>query len=179
MAAVLSATLIKDRLIPYQLEVIGTVGVLFIIVALLFTLVFWSKLHRVLTYFVVATFVLLALLTFLQIRYVVSVNIGREDERGNVPEHHFLIGYQLTEEGKREREESLGPNQSEKYYIENGGYDLIPVWYGQSYTVMAVIYTLVYILFVTCMVITMGGLLRRSGELMADAVTPESSGHGS
>lgn len=71
VAATLSATLIKQRLIPEQLGVIGTVGGLFIIVALLLSLVFWSKLHKILVPNVIATFLLLTLLTFIQIQYVV------------------------------------------------------------------------------------------------------------
>jgi hypothetical protein len=173
VAAGLSATLIRDRLIPNQLDVIGTVGVLFIIVALLLTLVFWSKIHKVLAYVAVTTLVLLILLTFIQISYVVTVNLGKKDEQGKIPEYHLLIGYQLTKEGRKEREESLGPNQSEKYYIENGGYDLIPIWYGTSYTVMAIAYTLIYMLFAMSIVLTMGGLLRQGGEALITSLTSD------
>jgi hypothetical protein len=164
--AVLSATLIKERLIPEQIDVIGTVGALFISVSLLLTLAFWSRLQTLLPYFALASLITLSLLTFIQVRYVVTANVGPKDKEGKVPEQHFLIGYRLTDEGKKELDEKLGPNQSEKYYIESGGYTLIPVWYGSSYRVMTVAYTVAYMLFVMCVVLTMGGILRRGGELL-------------
>lgn len=163
VAAVLSATLIKKRLIPDQLDYIGTVGVLFIAVAALITLAFWTRLQRLLPYFALASLITLSLLTFIQVRFVVTANIGPPDKDGKVPEHHFLIGYRLTDEGKKERDEQLGANRSEDYYIENGGYDLIPFWYGSSYKVMEVTYTITYLLFAMCVVLTLGGILTRSG----------------
>lgn len=163
LAAYLSATLVKERLIPQQLEVIGTVGTLFIIVALLLTLVYWTKLSKRLTAFVIVTIIALCTLTFVQIQYVVAANVGQRSASGVIPEHHFLIGYQLTDYGKA-RSKTLGENKSEKEYIETGGYDKIPEWYGTSYKVMAVFYTLAYMLFVVGVVLILGGILQRGGD---------------
>jgi hypothetical protein len=163
LAAYLSATLIKERLIPEQLEVIGTVGTFFILVALLLTFVYWPKLSKILTACVIVTIVALCALTFVQIQYVVAANVGQRNESGAIPEYHFLIGYQLTEYGKN-RGATLGENKSEKQYIETGGYDLIPLWYGTSFKIMAVAYTLFYMLFVVGVVLMMGGILQRGGN---------------
>src|SRR4051812_39593751 len=92
--------LIKDRLIPEQLDVISTVGSLFILVALLLTLVFWNSIHRILKLSAAVTCVTLVLITFIQINYVVTANVGQPaTPGGQPPEHHFLIGYKLTEAG--------------------------------------------------------------------------------
>ena len=168
LAAYLSSTLIKERLIPEQLGVIGTVGTFFILVALLLTLAYWSKLHKALTPFVIVTCIALLALTFMQLNYVVAANVGQPDEKGVAPEHHFLIGYELTDYGNK-RGELLGQNKSEKEYIETGGYDLIPLWYGNSYKVMAVLYTSAYMLFVVGVVVVGGALLRRGGDAAVEA----------
>lgn len=175
VAGALSATLIKKRLIPEQLEVIGTVGVFFIIVALLLTLVFWSKLKRVLVRSMIVTLLSLILLTFIQIQYVVTVNIGQPDEKGRIPEHHLLIGYKLTEYGHK-RIEPLGANESEKHYIEWGGYTEIPLWYGASFTVMKAAYAFTYMLFTIGVVITEGGLLRQGGHALVSSLAPGEEG---
>lgn len=158
-AGALSPTLIRVRLIPEQLEVIGTLGMFFIIVALLLTLVVWSRLNRALVISVIVTVLSLILLSFIQIQYVVTVNIGQADEKGRIPEHHFLVGYELTEYGHK-RIETLGSNESEKHYIEWGGYTEIPLWYGTSYTVIKGAYFLTYMLFTIGVVITEGGLFQ-------------------
>src|SRR5689334_12730537 len=122
LAAYLSSTLIKDRLIPEQLEVIGTVGTFFILVALLLTMIYWNNLSRHLTKFIVVTIVALCLLTFIQIQYVVTANVGSRNEAGVVPEHNFLIGFRLTDYGNArgkivlENGQMLGDNRPEKQY---------------------------------------------------------------
>jgi hypothetical protein len=99
LAAYLSSTLIKERLIPEQLEVIGTVGTFFILVALLLTIIYWNNLSRALTLFILVTIVALCLLTFMQIQYVVTANVGPPNKAG-IAENNFLIGFKLTEYGQ-------------------------------------------------------------------------------
>lgn len=163
LAAYLSATLIKERLIPEQLGFLGTVGPLFIIVALLLTLAYWNRLSKFLSVFVIVTIISLCTLTFIQIGYVVDANVGQASASGVSPEHHFLIGCRLTDYGKA-RGAKLGENKSEKQYIEIGGYDKIPQWYGSSYTLMQVLYTAAYMLFVVGVVLLVGGILQRTGD---------------
>jgi len=66
--------------------------------------------------------------------------------------------------------QTLGRNQPEKHYIEHGGYDLIPLWYGKSYKVMAMIYTLTYMLFAVGVVLTEGGLLRQGDDALINSL---------
>ncbi|HJP92552.1 MAG TPA: hypothetical protein VJ875_11390 [Pyrinomonadaceae bacterium] len=175
LAAYLSSSLIKERLIPEQLEVIGTVGTFFILIALLLTIIYWSNLSSRLTKFILVTIIALCLLTFIQIQYVVTANVGSPNQVGVAPEHNFLIGFRLTAYGKDrakivlENGQMLGENQPEKVYIENLGYDLIPLWYGNSYKFMAVAYTLLYMLFVVSIVLTFGGILQRGGDAAVQA----------
>lgn len=174
VTAYLSSTLIKQRLIPEQLEVIGTVGSFFILVALLLTLIYWKKLSRALTLFVIVTIVALCLLTFIQIQYVVTANVGPPNKAG-VAENNFLIGFKLTDYGQRRGQtrlvdgQMLGENKPEERYIEVLGYDQIPLWYGNSYKFMAVAYTVLYMLFVVGIVLTFGGALRQGGDAAVQA----------
>jgi len=175
LAAYLSSSLIKERLIPEQLEVIGTVGTFFILIALLLTIIYWSNLSSRLTKFIFVTIIALCLLTFIQIQYVVTANVGSPNQAGVAPEHNFLIGFRLTAYGKDrakivlENGQMLGENRPEKVYIELLGYDLIPLWYGYSYNFMAVAYTLLYMLFVVGIVLTFGGILQRGGDAAVQA----------
>lgn len=179
-AAYLSSTLIKERLIPEQLEVIGTVGSFFILVALLLTLIYWNKLSRVLSLFIIVTIVALCLLTFIQIQYVVKANVGPPNKAG-VAENNFLIGFKLTEYGQQRGQtrlvdgEMLGENKPEEQYIEVLGYDQIPLWYGNSYKFMAVAYTLLYMLFVVGIVLAFGGTLREGGDAAIQAWAAQGS----
>jgi hypothetical protein len=155
--AALSATLIRDRLIPYQLGVIGTVGALFILVGLLITLIAQAKLRKYLRLFVAAACVSLVLLTLLQIYCVVTV-----ENYGNPPAaHHFLIGYSLTEQGKSWVNDA--GSGSPEMAIGAVGYKRIPVMYGTSYSVVEALYPLTYIAFVVAVVLTLGGILTSRG----------------
>jgi hypothetical protein len=180
LAAYLSSTLIKERLIPEQLEVIGTVGTFFILVALLLTIIYWNNLSRALTLFILVTIVALCLLTFMQIQYVVTANVGPPNKAG-IAENNFLIGFKLTEYGQQRGQtrlvsgEMLGENKPEKQYIEVLGYDQIPLWYGNSYKFTAVAYTLLYMLFVVGIVLTFGGILQRGGDAAVEAWAAQAS----
>lgn len=161
-----SRTLIKQRLIPSQLEVIGTVGSLFILVGLLLTLVYWSRLHKFLSASIIATCISLLALTIMHLNFVKSIKAGQPAQ-----EYNYLIGYSLTEEGRHRGDpEHCGPLGSEEAYIECGGSDRIPAWYGTSYTVMKTAYTLLYLLFMVGVVLTIGGVLRRGGNELVELV---------
>lgn len=168
-----SRTLIKDRLIPSQaeLQTIGSVGSLFILVGLLLTLVFWSRLHRILTASMLVTCSTLVLLTLVHLNFVKTVRLGNPSQ-----EYHYLIGYSLTEEGQhRSDPDNCGKLSSEEEYIECGGSHRIPAWYGTSYVVMRIAYTAFYLLFMVGVVLTIGGILRRGGSELVTLIAAEDS----
>lgn len=168
-----SRTLIKDRLIPSQpeLQTIGAVGSLFILVGLLLTLVFWSRLHKILTASMVVTCTTLVLLTLVHLSFVKTVRLGNPPQ-----EYHYLIGYSLTDAGQhRSDPDSCGKLGSEEAYIECGGSDRIPAWYGTSYVVMRTAYTALYLLFMVAVVLTVGGILRRGGPELVTLIAGEDS----
>lgn len=156
--AVLSSTLIRDSLIPYQLNVIGTISGFMIIVGLIIALVYQSKLNEYIRSFLIICCTSLILLLFFQINYVVTL-----ENYGNPPAtYRFIIGCKLTEKGK-EWVRDLGTGSSE-VAIGNVGYKRIPVMYGTSYYVMAILYSIIYILFVLGIVLTLGGILYQKGN---------------
>lgn len=156
--AVLSATLIRARLIPYQLSVLGTIGALFILVGLLITLAYQSQLKKYLASFIVTSCVTLVLLTLLQIFFVVAV-----ENYGDPPRtHYFLVGYELTEQGKSWMKD-IGSGRPETT-IGNVGYKRIPIMYGTSYLIIQAIYSFNYLIFVLAVVLALGGILMLGGN---------------
>jgi len=173
--AILSNTLIKSRLIPLQLDVIGTVGALFILVSLLLTLVYWNKLHKYLNAYVIISGIALMALTFIQLQYVITAHVGEPiTPGGQIPEQQYLIGFKLTEYGEQ-RGELLGSGKSEKEYIELGGEGEIPKWYGSSFEITKLGYALFYMIFVVSAVLTLAGVLRRSGNIVIESQDGQST----
>ena len=56
---------------------------------------------------------------------------------------------------------TLGDNQPEKQYTEVLRYGLIPLWYSNSYKIVAIAYTLLYMLFVLMIVLAVGGMFQQ------------------
>ena len=153
--AVLSPTLIKARLIPDQIDFLGTLGMLFILASTLAALVFWEKLNKPLVWFVIGSCLALIMLTFIQSQYVVEPNLGHPPE-----ERHLLIGYQLTQKGNEDWQALEATNATE--FVALGGYTDIPLWYGRSYAITKLAYVFSYMGFAIGVVLTLGGIVRRS-----------------
>lgn len=157
--AQLSRTLIRDNLVPEQQSYIGEIGALFILVSLLFTLVYWSNLHRHLRVFAIVSCLALTTLMLVQIFFVVTV-----DNYGEPPAaHRYLVGFKLSGQGET-WVSRVGANRSRADYIKDVGSDRIEEMYGVSYQIVALAYSVTYLAFVFGVIMTLGGLLRLSGE---------------
>jgi hypothetical protein len=152
--AVLSQTLIRADLIPEQINFVGGIGALFIIVALLVTLGYAQQLRKRLGLWLIIALVMLFVLVLLQVRYVVTL-----ENYGDPPAtYKYLVGFKLTDEGNRMRD-ALGRNKSESEFVAEAGADRIPVAYGTSYFAVATIYSVGYILFVLAAVLALGSVI--------------------
>lgn len=160
--AQLSRTLIRNSLIPQQQYFMGDIGALFIMVGLLLTLVYWSGIHKRLRTFIKLAGATLIVLLFLQILFVVTV-----DKYGNpaIP-RRFLVGFHLTKQGE-ELVNKVGANRSREEWIKDIGADRIDTMYGASYYAIAISYSLSYLAFVVGVVVTLGGILKQSGDYIA------------
>lgn len=151
--AALSQTLLRNDLIPEQISFVGSIGALFIVVALLVTLGYYERLRKRMWVWLAIAFVTLVIVAALQVRYVVALNLGDPPEA-----QKYLVGYKLTDEGNRQRER-LGRNKSETEFVADSGVDRITEYYGSSYYVLAFIYSGSYILFVISVVLALGSVV--------------------
>lgn len=152
--AVLSQTLIRDDLIPEQIKFVGSIGALFILVALLVTLGYHPKLRKRLAVWIGIALVALVALVLLQVRYVATL-----ENFGSPPgTYKYLVGFSLTPEGNRMRD-VLGRNKSETEFVAEMGVDRIPVAYGLSYYTNATIYSISYLAFAFSFVLALGSLI--------------------
>ena len=158
--AALSAKLLPDRLIPQQLGVITTIGGLLILLCLVISLVYWSSLHRHLRTSIIISLLGIILLFYLQIFFVATV-----ENYGNPPAtHHFLVGYELTDYGRSLRNELSPVPLAEEEYIREIGYDQIPLMYGNSYYVIVVAYSAVYLVFIPSVIFVFASLMASGSE---------------
>lgn len=157
--AQLSRTLIREELIPYQLQFIGTLGALFILVALLISIIYQRKLTRILWVVLSVSVVCLLVLLFFQLKFVKTVaNYGQPPAT-----YRFLIGYGVSDQGQIWRKR-VGDNLSEEEYIRKIGYDRIPPMYGNSYYINAGAYSISYLVFMVAVVLALGGILALTGN---------------
>lgn len=159
--ALISRTLIKDDLIPEQLGFLGTVGGLFILLGLLITLIYQSKIQLHISKYLLSAAVALLLLLLFQINFVENVNYG-----GDGAKHRFLRGFSITAKGVEMRQNANDGESpwSEAQYISAIGDDRIPDMYGFSYTINQIIYSLSYIIFMFSVVLTFGSLIGKIGD---------------
>ncbi len=150
--AALSATLIRDRLIPENVDVIGTIGVLVIVVAFIISVAYKAKLQALAPRLAFTALVLLAVLLILQITLVETVGPYGPDEG----QHRFLVGFRLSEEARTWR--NAHPEESVSEYIANMGDDRIARAWGPSYSAAAALYSLSYLGFILAVVLALGSL---------------------
>jgi hypothetical protein len=150
--AALSATLIRDRLIPENVDVIGTIGALLIVVAFIVTIAYQSRLRRWLPRLALTAVAMLIILLLLQITVVETVGPYGPDEG----RHRFLVGFSYSEQGRMWKKNQ--PAQSVSEYISYIGDDRIPLAWGPSYTVAAALYSLSYFGFILAVVLALGSL---------------------
>lgn len=157
--AQLSRTLIRNELIPQQLDFIATLGVLFILVALIIAIIYQQRLPKILWIVLTVAVVCLAVLLFFQLRFVKTVtNLGNPPAR-----YRFIIGYRVSDQGAVWRGR-IGNNLTEEEYIRRIGPDRIAAMYGNSYYVNAGAYSVSYLVFMVAVVLALGGILALVGN---------------
>jgi hypothetical protein len=147
----LSATLVRDRLIPENVGVISTAAVLLIVVGFLATIAYRGRLETWFRGMVGTALAALAVLVVLHLNFVHTV----EPYGADAGAHQFLVGYQLTPEGSRWAD-TVGV-QSTAEFIAAIGHDRIGRAWGTSFGALRVLYTLMYLLFVLTTVLAIGG----------------------
>ncbi len=152
--ASLSLFLLPDRLVPAQLDVLRPATSLLIFVAIVMSWIFQPRLRRWLGRLAItATVAVLALLA-LQILLVTRV-----DQYGEPPEtHYFLTGYRITPVGTEMLERVGATTVSRAEQIRRTGDDNIPVIFGGSYRIAALLYTLAVVTFVLSATMTLGAV---------------------
>jgi xanthine/uracil permease len=148
--ATLTATLIRERLIPDNLGVLGVIAPLVIVSGFFVTAAYHDRLRVWLRPLALGSVATLIVLLLMHTQFVHSVEPYGAD-RGR---HDFLVGYEYTEQG-REWIKTLGP-QSVSEYIAKAGDDRIRATWGTSYVQVAAAYSLTYLAFVLCVVLALG-----------------------
>lgn len=149
-AAALTATLVRERLIPDNLEVLGVIAPLLIVAGFFVTVAYHDRVRDWLRPLSLSAVVALIALLLLHTQFVHSVEPYGSDEG----RHDFLVGYQYTAQG-REWSHILG-SQSVSEYIADAGADRIRPTWGTSFVVAAAGYSLTYLAFIFSMVLAVG-----------------------
>ncbi len=151
--AALSATLIRDQLIPENVGVIGPIASLLVIVCLSITIVSRDRL-RVFSRRL-ATMSLASLVTLLLVQLTLVVSVS---PYGDPPAtHRFLRGFALTDSGRAWVADPSIPSGSWSEYIAAIGDARIAAAWGASFAVVAVLYSLSYLGLVLGVVLGLGG----------------------
>lgn len=152
--ASLSPFLLPDRLVPAQLDVLRPATSLLIFVAIVMSWTFQPRLRHWLGPLAIAATVAVLALLALQILLVTRV-----DEYGEPPEtHYFLTGYRITPAGTEMLERVGATTVSRAEQIRRAGDDNIPVIFGGSYRIAALLYTLAVVMFVLSATMTLGAV---------------------
>ncbi len=148
--AAMSGLVLPKRLIPENLDVLGPIVSLLIVVAFLMTLAYATGLQKRAKTFTLAALVALLALLAIQLTAVCPVtNYG--PDRGT---HSFLVGFSLSEAGRANRDALHATSCSE--LIQGAGDGRIrQMWNGS--TVLSFAYALSYAAFVLGVVLALGG----------------------
>lgn len=154
--AALSATLIRQRLIPENLDALGSVAALVIVAGFLVTAVYQPQLKRHSRAMVTIGLAALAGVLLVQLAFVVPVApYGADAGR-----HLFLVGFSLTGQGDQWAR-TLG-HESLPALVRDIGADHIPDAWGRSYLVNAIAYSLCYLVFLVTTVAAIGTVGKKS-----------------
>lgn len=166
--AAMSGLLLPGRLIPDNVDVIGPVVSLLVVVAFLMSVAFSESLRRQLK--TVALGTLLALLLLLAIQLTTVCTVGNYGPKGD--KHRLLTGFTLTNVG-RAYVERLGTSSCAEL-IQGAGADRVSVMWGRSHVVAAFLYALSYSGFVLGVVLGLGGseLAKRPPAVVATPPAP-------
>lgn len=142
-AAVLSATIIKNDMIPVQLSWLGTAGT--VLTACLFPICYMERAlfrgHRIRRSVSVIILCCLVLLLALRLRCTVDININAQSVL-------VLVGTDLTPEG--ERIASIAKTTLPRGLVSIAGIDSVPTIYGRSFTIIQAVYLTTYIALLAC-----------------------------
>jgi len=147
----LSATLIRNELIPENVSIIGPIGSLLVVVGVVMTFAYQPGLQRSLKLLTWLATGMLVLLLLLHVAYVEPVS----PYGGDGGTHQFLVGHGLTPQGQEWA--SMAGAQSRAEIIKAVGDNRIRAAWGFSYTVIAVGYAIAYMGFLLCSVLALGG----------------------
>ena len=156
VAALISKTVVKDALVPAQMDWLADAGLLAALVALLIPLP--ADVHKQRLYWLVAV-AIICLTVMLVIRATLF------EEQGDM---RLLVGTTLSATGQamasncQTKDPSALPHWPRRDLVfKCFGQDDIPTAYGMSYSVMAVVYALSYLCFILVFVIASGRAIER------------------
>lgn len=163
----LSATLIRDRLIPENVDVIGTVAVLIILVGFIATIAYQARLKEWLKPLVILITASLLALLVVQASFVHEVAPYGADAGS----HRFLVGFRLTPSGQTWAD-SIGLRSTSEF-IGGIGADRISTAWGWSFTMLQVLYAISYLSLVLGVVLAIGGALLADGATSTPEAHPK------
>jgi len=164
--AALSATLIKQELIPENLAILGVSASLLVVLAVIFGTVKQEALERrAATLAAVATLCLVVLIV-VQLTWVVTADPYGPDNGA----HKFLIGSSLTDDGQQMRTAVGGLRGGA--FVSAIGHQEIPVAYGASFAVLAGAYTVAYFGFLVGVILALIGLIGKDSKSPDPAPVP-------
>lgn len=163
--AVLSVTLIQEKVIPWPLENLGLTGAFFSILSLLLVLSFRVRLpKRYRAFSLILLAVALLGFSFLEDQYVKT-----SQKYANRLNFRYIIGWSTTKEG----------DEIIQYYTErrspspdlSKGVDYLPVIYNGFWTICW-LYRLTYVLMLSSFVLAVGGLIFIKQETVPNGSEP-------
>lgn len=152
--AALSATLIRARLIPENIDLIGPLGTLVVIVAFLTTVAYRESLGRWLRRLIAVALVCLTGLLLLQVTLVEEVSAYGSDQGT----HHYLVGSCYSEQGREWLDvASIAATDRDELIRYVGDGDIPEAW-GSSFYLAALLYVGAYLGFILCVVLALGAV---------------------
>lgn len=164
--AALSATLIKQELIPENLGIIGVTASLLVVLAVIFGTVRQQALERRTASLVTIATLCLVVLIVVQLTWVVTADPYGPDKGA----HKFLIGSSLTADGEQMRTAVGGLRGGA--FVSAIGHEEIPVAYGASFALLAGAYTVAYFGFLVGVILALVGLIGKDSRLPAPSPPP-------
>jgi hypothetical protein len=153
--AALSATLIKKEIIAENMDLIGKIGSIVIILSLLLVAVVGSRIHTWLIPALTLAIVAFIALVGTQLLFVKRVSPYGADER----DHLLLVGYSLTDVGRAWAEKLKSTEPA--VIIRSVGDGSIPEAWGKSFYVVGSVYVSSYLLLLLATSFTIGALEQR------------------
>jgi hypothetical protein len=157
-AATLSATILKDELIPDQIDWLGAAGTVTACCVLVIVFAAHLRIRNKTALKMLGVCLVLTLVIVLVLRtaFVHDVSYGERT-------HHYLVGWSLTKYGKLAQQKCSGQAQtavsiSVESLIKCAGPDAIPGMYGTGWWMNQLIYMFSYLGLLTCFSLLVGAI---------------------